>query len=205
MKGECWRETRCRFWFFLVFGFSKCTTAPPLAEPRWLSFLQRGGIPGKVKSGAFGRVAQTKEPGVHQNGGRNDSLAVYSRPKAHTHTCTHTRGPALATTITRPILTLEHPTLTNAGTTTQDTSIAVLVDHFYVDRTHYSLQLQTQSAITSLPFPFQFRASPAPPAAAPSRPSHPAAPPVSPPTTSPRSTPRSCPRRTPPRASTGSQ
>ena len=184
------------FLFFLV--FSKCTTAPPLAEPRWLSFLQRGGIPGKVKSGAFGRVAQTKEPGVHQNGGRNDSLAVYSRPKAHTHTCTHTRGPALATTITRPILTLEHPTLTNAGTTTQDTSIAALVHHFYVDRTQLHL-------ITSLPFPFQFRASPAPPAAAPSRPSHPAAPPVSPPTTSPRSIPRSYPRRTPPRASTGSR
>ena len=181
------------FCFLLV--FSKCTTAPPLAEPRWLSFLQRGGIPGKVKSGAFGRVAQTKEPGVHQNGGRNDSLAVYSRPKAHTHA--HAARP-LAMTITRPILTLEHPTLTNAGTATQDTSIAALVHHFYVDRTQLHL-------ITSLPFPFQSRASPAPPAAAPSRPSHPAAPPVSPPTTNPRSTPRSCPRRTPPRASTGSR
>ena len=153
MKGECWRETRCRFWVFLVFCFSKCTTAPPLAEPRWLSFLQRGGIPGKVKSGAFGRVAQTKEPGVHQNGGRNDSLAVYSRPKAHTHA--HAARP-LAMTITRPILTLEHPTLTNAGTTTQDTSIAALVHHFYVDRTHYLLQLRThQSHLCLFLFNFQ--------------------------------------------------
>ena len=145
--------------FFCFLVFSKCTTAPPLAEPRWLSFLQRGGIPGKVKSGAFGRVAQTKEPGVHQNGGRNDSLAVYSRPKAkhtHAHTCTRTRGPALVTIITPPILTLEHPTLTNAGTTTQDTSIAALVHHFYVDRTHYLLQLRThQSHLCLFLFNFQ--------------------------------------------------
>ena len=130
----------------MFFGFSKCTTAPPLAEPRWLSILQRGGIPGKVKSGAFGRVAQTKEPGVHQNGGRNDSLAVYSRPKAHTHAHTHTRGPA-SRSDNHP--TDPYPRAPHTHERRHDNAghihIAALVHHFYVDRTHYLLQLQQQS------------------------------------------------------------